>query len=76
MGRPPKHDDREVLSLFTEADAPCLFTTEVAELLNMTQQGAFERLSNLEEKGYAAGKTHKNARVWWLTPEGANYISN
>lgn len=69
-GRPPEHSDEEVAQLFIDARDPSLFTTEVAELLDMTQQGAYERLSRLEEKGYVRGKTVKNARVWWLTPAG------
>jgi Mn-dependent DtxR family transcriptional regulator len=74
-GRPPKQTDEEVLKLFIDDSAPFLFTSEVAELLDMTQQGAYNRLTSLEKQGYVSGKTAKNARGWWLTPEGATYVS-
>jgi DNA-binding MarR family transcriptional regulator len=74
-GREPKQSDGEVLELLIQSPDPAHFTTEVAELLDMTQQGAYSRLSKLESKGYVRGKTEKNARVWWVTTAGRDYVA-
>lgn len=76
-GRPPKHSDTEVLELFIASSDPFLFTTEVAEMLDMTQQGAHARLSSLTEKGYIRSKKTENARGWWITHAGREFaVSN
>jgi DNA-binding IclR family transcriptional regulator len=76
MGRPPEHSDREILQLFTDTDDPVLFTVEVAEALDKTQQSAYNRLSSLEELGYVTSKaaSEKSSRVWWLTHAGRQYL--
>jgi DNA-binding MarR family transcriptional regulator len=76
MGRPPTVSDEEIMMHLRDACEPILFSTEMAELLDMTQQGAYARLSDLEEAGWVGGKTSPggNARAWWLTPAGHQHL--
>jgi len=65
-GRPPETTDRQYLRLFRESDDPVLFTSEVAESVGVTQQGAYNRLKELQERGFLDSKKGQE-RVWWLT---------
>lgn len=73
-GRPPETSDVDILELFISSGDPVLFTTEVAEQIDITQQGAFHRLQQLEEKGYLDTKSTSNARIWWITHAGRDYV--
>lgn len=64
----------EYLQLFLETDDPALFTTEVSDLLGVSQQGAYGRLKELHAKGYVGTKSTENARVWWITHAGRDYV--
>ena len=68
-GRPPETADREYLRLFVDTDDPVLFTSEIAEAVGVTQQGAFKRLAQLREQGFVDAKKGEE-RVWWLTDRG------
>lgn len=68
-GRPPETTDREYLRLFAESSDPVMFTSEVAEAVGVTQQGAYSRLRELAADGLIASKQGRE-RVWWLTEEG------
>lgn len=75
-GRPPSVSDVEILELFMEASEPFLFTSEVAQAIDMTQQGAFTRLEELEEMGYVESKSGGNARGWWITHAGRQFAKS
>lgn len=49
-GRRPKHTDKEVLELF-RSGPPVRFTDEIADGLDMSSQGAYKRLTKLQERG-------------------------
>jgi predicted transcriptional regulator len=71
-GRRPTISDEEILAHIRDAPAPFLFSTELAELIDMSQQGAFSRLQDLEQAGLVCGKTSPGggARAWWLSTAG------
>ncbi|WP_276258103.1 hypothetical protein [Haloglomus litoreum] len=77
MGRPPEHSDKEILQLFIEAGEPVLFTVEVAESLDKTQQSAYSRLEKLEGMGYVGSKatSKHSSRVWWITHAGRMFAT-
>ena len=68
-GRPPDTSDQEYLTLLAEADAPALFTSDFVAAFDVTQQGAYSRLRDLESDGYIASKQGQE-RIWWLTDRG------
>lgn len=68
-GRPPETSDREYLRLLQESEEPVLFTSEVAAAVGVTQQGAYNRLQELQERGFLDSKKGQE-RVWWLTDRG------
>jgi DNA-binding MarR family transcriptional regulator len=75
-GRPKSVSDADILRHFRDAAAPFLFTTELAELIDMSQQGAYSRLKELEQAGYLKSKSmsEKSSRAWWLTPAGHEFL--
>lgn len=75
-GRPPTVSDVEILRSFTGSPDPVLFTTEVADVVGLSQQGIYKRLSELESNGYVRSKAGGNARVWWITREGRVLVVN
>lgn len=74
-GRKPTVSDDEILREFALDRAPFMHPTELAETLDMSRQGVYERLKDLEEKGLLASKKTGGARNWWLTDKGRAYIS-
>lgn len=71
-GRTPDVDDCEILALFVDADAPVLFTSEVADALEFSNRGTAKRLRDLEDRGLLVSKT-SNDTVWWLTQAGRRH---
>ena len=72
-GRPPETSDRQYLRLIADADAPFVFTSEAADAVGVSQQGAYARLSDLRERGLVASKTGQET-AWWLTEAGAREL--
>jgi len=72
-GRPPETTDQQYLRLFGRSSAPVLFTSEVADRVGVTQQGAYKRLARLRDDGLLASKT-ANETVWWLTDAGKSEL--
>jgi DNA-binding MarR family transcriptional regulator len=63
--------DPEVLRLIVTMPDPVVTSSELAEVLDMTQQGAYARLKSLEEGGYLQSKKVGGAaRVYWVTQAG------
>jgi predicted transcriptional regulator len=69
VGRKPRHTDQEILRMF-HGGPPVRFTDEMADNLNMSQQGAYKRLTKLQERGLVEKHTTGQAAVWWLTELG------
>lgn len=80
-GRKPETPDGEILQQIALARTPFVTSTELAEDLEMTQQGVYSRLQSLEEEELVKSrKVGARARVWWLTDAGrekmADYTSS
>lgn len=70
-------DDIEFLRIFALSSDPVLTALEIANDLEMSQQGAYSRLRNFEADGLVnSKKVGAKARVFWLTDEGKNYVSD
>ena len=75
-GRKPETPDSHFLAVFIGADDPVLTAVEVSEELDMTQQGAHNRLTSLVDSGLlATKKVGSRARVYWITRAGKKYFS-
>lgn len=74
-GRKPTISDEEILAVFLNTDDPVLTTSEVRDAIGFsTNDGTLKRLNKLELQGYLADKQPGKARLWWLTPDGEEYI--
>lgn len=69
-GRKPTVTDGELLRIFAESPHEFLATNEVADEIEMSQQGTSKRLDSLSEDGYLYTRVAGNVRIWWLTQEG------
>ncbi|NLV08345.1 HTH domain-containing protein [Halomicrobium mukohataei] len=49
--------------------------TELTETLDMSRQGVYKRLKDLEEQGLLKSKKAADTRNWWITDEGRRYLS-
>ena len=61
--RRQKTSDQEILSLL-ECEQWPLGSTEVAEAVGITQQGAYNRLRRLADKGQIERKTTGGTTIW------------
>ncbi|RLM83846.1 ArsR family transcriptional regulator [Halobellus sp. Atlit-38R] len=75
-GRKRQVNDSDILRVFALSPDPVLVASEVAEEIDMTRQGAFNRLQKLEEEGFVKSAMKSSARVWWITPEGKHQIAS
>lgn len=67
MGRKSHVSDEEILDVFRESEDPVLTSVELAEQFDITQQAAYNRLSNLVGSGeIERKKVGGKAVVWWL----------
>lgn len=70
-GRQPEVPDAKILHLIAISPAPIVTSVELADRVDMTQQGMHKRLKQFQERDWVASKkVGANARVWWLTDEG------
>lgn len=74
-GRNKTVSDLDILREFALEEAPFIHPTELTETLDMSRQGVYKRLVQLEEEGFLDSKKAADARNWWLTDEGRRYIS-
>lgn len=64
----PEVGDEEILSVLTEANAPIVTATEIADEIDMTRQAITRRLKRMREEGLVERKeVGARAVVWWLT---------
>jgi DNA-binding Lrp family transcriptional regulator len=65
-GRKPTVSDEEILNVFREASDPVLTTTEVADEINLSRRGTFDRLNRLVSEGtLEMKKVGETGAVWW-----------
>lgn len=69
-GRKETVSDAEILALFSESSDPFLSTSEIANDLDFSNEGARKRLYNLSEDGLLDFKRVGRSPAWWLTSEG------
>jgi len=75
-GRKPETPDTHYLAAFLASDDPILTSVEVADELDVTQQGAHNRLSSLVEDDFLhSKKVGARARVFWITNTGIVYLA-
>lgn len=74
-GRRKTVSDAEILREFALNRAPFMHPTELAERFDMSRQGIYKRLVALEDEGLLQSKKAADARNWWLTDEGRDYLS-
>jgi len=74
-GRKKTVSDLEILREFALEEAPYIHPTELTNTLDMSRQGVYKRLVQLEEDGLLESKKAADARNWWLTDDGRRYIS-
>jgi predicted transcriptional regulator len=68
--------DTDILEALALSPDPVLVASEVAEEVDLTRQGVFNRLQELEEAGLVNSAMKASARVWWITPEGKRQLSD
>lgn len=74
-GRKPETEDIEILRLIALHPGPGVASTELADLLEMTQQGITPRLSSLTDDGLVRYRTIGGTNVYTLTLEGQRYVA-
>jgi len=68
-------EDIEYLRPFAVSSDPVLSSKEIAERVDVSQQGAYSRLRALQADGYLnSKKVGARARVFWLSDEGEDYF--
>lgn len=74
-GRVTKSDVKYLRAIASHPD-PVVTVTEVADSIDVSQQAAHKKLSQLEERGLVKSKkTGARSRVWWLTTTGREAYS-
>jgi predicted transcriptional regulator len=74
-GRSKEVSDEDILMKFVTTADPVLVASEVGKSIEMSRQGAFSRLKELENEGLVNSAMKASARVWWITPEGRAQLS-
>lgn len=75
-GRKNQIADKEILMRFVVSPEPVLVASEVAEEIDMTRQGTAARLEKLEDRGLIKSAKKASSRVWWITPEGREFLDS
>lgn len=59
--------DREIIEIMRESSEPAFITSEVADMVGMTTEGARGRLEQLREEGLVYKKKPSSRTVlWWV----------
>jgi DNA-binding MarR family transcriptional regulator len=64
-GRDRSTDDIDFMEAICDARGPAAGTAEIAEIVEMTRQGASHRLNQLEAKGVVRSKDAGGVTIWW-----------
>jgi predicted transcriptional regulator len=75
-GREAETTDLEILRVGLLVPEPFFTSSDVAEEIEMSQQGAHYRLTQLQDDGLIESKKAGNARAWWLTYEGKKFVAD
>lgn len=75
-GREETVTDTEILRVFVNSEDPALFTGEVADEIDFSNQGTLPRLRELADEGYLATKKSGRVPMWWITDSGRKYIAD
>ena len=74
-GRRPETEDIEILRAVALHPGPGVATTELADILGMTQQGVAPRLQSLVDDGLVEYRTIGGTNVYRLTLRGETYVA-
>lgn len=74
-GRKKTVSDEEILRRFAYSPDPAFFTSEFTDVFDMSRQGILSRLDDLEDQGYLRSKKAAGRRVFWITTEGLEKVS-
>jgi len=75
-GPAPDVSAEDILRVFVASPEPAFIASEIADAVDMTDQGIRNRLEQLHAEGYLATKQPgERTRLWWLTPAGHRYYS-
>lgn len=67
-----KTDVKYIEAIYRHPD-PIVTVPEVADVLEITQQGAYDRMTDLAERGLLnKKKVGSRGAVWWLTTKGVD----
>jgi len=65
----------QILRVIRNDFRPVLGTVDIADEIEMSQQGAIKRLSELKKDGHLHSDKIGQARIWWLTDKGRRHLS-
>ncbi|WP_432764870.1 MarR family transcriptional regulator [Halobaculum limi] len=74
-GRKRETTDDQILRAIALSPHPVVVASELGDELDMSRQGVFVRLQDLETEGLVRSAKKASARVWWLTEEGRISLS-
>lgn len=76
MGRPPRNSPAEVCRVVALHPEPVVSSGDIYEQLNLTQDGALDRLHTLVDQGYLDRKSvGSSGMVFWLTDKGREELN-
>jgi len=74
-GREKTVSDAKFLYYFAVSDTPVLTVSRLEGEIDLTRQGIYNRLEDLQEHGYLKSmNVGASAKVWWLTDDGEQYV--
>jgi predicted ArsR family transcriptional regulator len=76
-GRDKTISDAKFLYYFAVSDKPVLTVSQLEEKIDLTRQGIYNRLEDLQQNGYLKSmNVGASAKVWWLTDDGEQYVQD
>lgn len=66
--------DEEILQYFANASDPILTTSEIADMLGFSNEGARKRLYPLVDSGHLDMKRVGNSPAFWITDKGLRNV--
>lgn len=77
MGRPPRNSAADVCRVIALHPEPVVASGDIYEELDLTQDGALDRLHTLAADGYLNKKrVGSSGMVFWLTDKGKEALNN
>lgn len=76
VGREKTVSDSEILLVFKESKDPVLSAPEVSKDISIGKTGTYQRLRELESKGWLDSKKIGQGRAWWITEKGKQHLKN